>query len=68
VEAVDPSLQRSQPAEIDWELGELADRWYGSVRDTGMVQPELVTELNAAHQELEERITRAATSSLDSSR
>ena len=56
VAAVDPSLQRSSPAQVDWALGGLADRWYASVRDTGMVQPGLVAELNEAHQALEERL------------
>ncbi len=58
VAAVAPELQRSAPADEEpWPLAELADAWYQSVLETGRVPPELVHELNEAHQALEERLT-----------
>ena len=63
VEAVVPSLQRSQPIDQDWPLAALADAWYDSVLNTGCVPPSLIQELNAAHQALEERLTSAPCSS-----
>ena len=62
VDAVDPSLQRSSGVDQDWALGELADAWYASVRDTGTVQPDLVERMNRAHAELEARIEESVSS------